>query len=89
MPNIQVDSEALWILYDEEDHVLLYVCTSRDDALFKMADLDELSSLQIAKVAHGEEGWLIDSMAWKDLVMGLIKKANKSVDYTESTISQL
>ena len=89
MPNIQVDSEALWILYDEEDHVLLYVCISRDDALFKMADFDEVSSLQIARIAHGEDGWIIDSMAWKELVMDLIKKANNTVDYTEPSISQL
>ena len=57
MPVIQVDSESMWILYDDEDHVILYVCTSRDDALFKMADFDEVSSLQIAKLSHGGKNW--------------------------------
>ena len=88
IPVIQVDSEALWILYDEKDHVILYVCTSRDDALFKMADFDDVSSLQIARIEQGEDGWIIDSMAWKELVVDLIKKANKT-DYTEPKISQL
>lgn len=84
MSQIEVDSDTLWALYDEKENKILYVFTNREDALFKMADYDEVSSLQISKIARTEEGWDIDCLSWKELVVDLIKKANKSVEYMKA-----
>lgn len=83
MPQIEIESDTMWTLYDEEDNIILYVFTNREDALFKMADYEDISTLQIAQIGRKGKGWKCENMSWKELVVDLIKKANKSIDYSE------
>lgn len=84
MPQFEIDSDTMWTLYDEKDNTILYVFNSRDEALFKMADFKDISSLQVAMIKRKGKGWSCDDMAWKELVVDLIKKANQSIEYTQA-----
>jgi hypothetical protein len=74
----------MWTLYDEEDSIILYVFTNREDALFKMADFEDVSTLQVAKIKRTPKTWKTENMSWKELVVDLIKRANKSIEYADA-----
>ena len=71
----KVDEESIWVLYDELDNQILYVFTSREDAIVKMADYEDVSALQLSNVIRTEEGWVIRGLSWKELVFDLVKNA--------------
>ena len=82
----KVDEESIWALYDELDNQILYVFTSREDAIVKMADYEDVSTLQLSNVIRTEEGWEIRGLSWKELVFDLVKNATsqKYEDLDES-----
>jgi hypothetical protein len=75
MAFFKVDEESIWALYDELDNQILYVFTSREDAIVKMADYEDVSALQLSNVIRTEEGWVIRGLSWKELVFDLVKNA--------------
>ncbi len=83
MPQFEIESDTMWTLYDEEDNMIMSVFTNRDEALFKLADYEDISSLQVAKIMRKGKGWKCENMSWKELVVDLIKKASTSIEYTE------
>ena len=52
--------------------------------MFKMADFEDVSTLQVAKIKKTPKTWKCENMSWKELVVDLIKRANKSIEYTET-----
>ena len=83
MNHIELEKNYLWIIYNEAEKNLVSAFTTREDALFKLAEYDETASLQITKIRLESEGWMIEDMSWKNLVIDLVKRANSSIDYNE------
>ena len=81
MNHIELERNNLWIIFNTSEHNLVSAFTTREDALFNLSDYEDTESLQITQIRLEEEGWKIEGLSWKDLVLDLIKKANSTIDY--------
>ena len=73
-----IDSEQCWTVFDEENDKILFIFRNRDEALVKIAEFDDYSPYQIAKISINKSTWSVDTLSWKDLVLDLIRKSTKA-----------
>jgi hypothetical protein len=55
---------------------MLAAFTSREEAILKLGDYDDVSPFEIASISRNEEGWIVSGLSWKKVVFDLVKNAS-------------
>ena len=76
MNELDIENNEIWALYHEEDNVMLYAFNSREEAILKLGDYEDVALLEIASISRNMEGWMVSGLSWKKVVFDLVKQTN-------------
>lgn len=77
-----VDSEKCWAVFDEENDKICFIFRNRDEALIKLAEFDDDTPYQIARISLEDSIWNVNILSWKTLVLDLIRKSREPQEHS-------